>query len=291
MDNEQRSPGSSVSNIKQRLQRFDNTYAFNMQPIGIVFAISLKSKAVSRDWVTVQNNLAKTLRSILHSSDANFRIVIAGHEKPDIEELKHEYVTWLSVDFPPPKSFHEFSRDKMSKRKVIGAYLRKIGYTGYFMPLDADDWVHYRFVEFIRSQPYSDAFVLKKGLMVNLVKDEIWLRRGRFFASCGSSAVYFFSNSDYPLSAKKPLNKSPFLIVLNNHTRVLQHLAQHKKKHQMIDFPFITWVLAHGDNNSMLKGRRDNSISAKNYGATSEKFGDWLYDYFKIRGTKNDGSL
>ena len=95
----------------------------------IAFAISLKSRIVSRNWDQVQANLSMTLRSILRNTDQNFRIIIAGHEKPDIKEIEHSQVTWLSVDFPPPVppgSAPEFSEDKRHKRRVIGAYLRKI---------------------------------------------------------------------------------------------------------------------------------------------------------------------
>ncbi len=73
--------------------------------VEVAFAISLKSKRVSRNWTRVQNNLARTLRSIINNTDQNYRIVIAGHEKPNIEEMKHERVTWLPVRFPPPTTY------------------------------------------------------------------------------------------------------------------------------------------------------------------------------------------
>ncbi|UVI28628.1 glycosyltransferase family A protein [Paenibacillus spongiae] len=288
MDNKKIS--QPVSAIKQQLQTED---MFNgaehppkneKHPIEVAFAISLKSKLVSRDWEKVQDNLAKTLRSILRNTDQNFRIVIAGHEKPKIEEMKHKRVTWLSVDFPPPKNSNGFSGDKMRKRKAIGVYLRKIKFSGYFMPLDADDWVHYRFVEYIRSQPRSDAFVLRRGLMINLVNKEVWLRRDRFFIGCGSSAVIYMSNEDFPRSSRKEDVRNKFFhMVLKAHTRVIQHLEERNKQYVMIDFPFITWVLAHGDNNSMIKGKKDNGVSASNYGTTGEELKKWIYDYYKVK--------
>ncbi|MDQ1004177.1 hypothetical protein QFZ28_004577 [Neobacillus niacini] len=36
------------------------------------------------------------------------------------------------------------------------------------MPLDADDWVHYRFVEYIRSHLIADAFVINTGCMAKM---------------------------------------------------------------------------------------------------------------------------
>ncbi|MBU8879962.1 hypothetical protein BGM26_13335 [Bacillus sp. FJAT-29790] len=244
----------------------------------IAFAISLKSKEVSSDWKKVQNNLALTLRSLLKNTDRNFRIIIAGHEKPNIEELNDERVTWLSVKFPPPSNSKKATNDKLHKRKVIGAFLRKSGFSGYFMPLDADDWIHFRFVEYIRSLPISKAFILNKGFMVNVSQNEVWIQ-DQFYKYCGSCALFYFSNGDFPKTTKKSdINKTAFKWVTKNHVKVPQYV----KNHTMVDYPFVTYVLAHGENLSVIQGKRDNRISAEHHNGVGEKLEDWYYEYFKI---------
>ena len=251
----------------------------------IAFAISLKSRIVSRNWDRVQANLSMTLRSILRNTDQNFCIIIAGHEKPDIKEIEHSQVTWLSVDFPPPVppgSALEFSEDKRHKRRVIGAYLRKIGFSGYFMVLDADDWIHYRFVEYIRSQPITDAFVLTKGIMINQRLKEAWVRN-RFYRGCGSSALVYFSNKDFPITSKKEETEKLLLgLSTMSHKQVPQNLKAINKVCKKVDLPFVTYVLGHGDNNSVIKGIRSNRVSAKTYKTKRVKLKKWLYRYFKI---------
>ena len=251
----------------------------------IVFAISLKSRIVSRNWDHVQASLSKTLRSILRNTDQNFRIIIAGHEKPDIKEIEHSQVTWLSVDFPPPVppgNALEFHVDKRHKRRVIGAYLREIGFSGYFMVLDADDWIHYRFVEYIRSQPITDAFVLTKGIMINQGLKEVWVRN-RFYRGCGSSAVVYFSNKDFPITSKKEeAEKLPFGMTTMHHPRVPQDLKAINKDFKEVDLPFVSYVLGHGDNISVISGNRSNRVSAKTYKTKRVKLKKWFYRYFKI---------
>jgi hypothetical protein len=252
--------------------------------VEVVFAISLKSKRVSRNWTRVQNNLARTLRSIINNTDQNYRIVIAGHEKPNIEEMKNERVTWLPVRFPPPTYISQYSSDKFRKRRVIGAYLRRIGFSGYFMPLDADDWVHYRFVEFIRSHPITDAFVLNTGCMTNFKHKRVWIREG-FYYSCGSSAVFYFSNRDFPrTSMRGDVMKTKFKWVILAHGKVTKYL--NNKNYKMVNFPFVTWVVSHGDNNTHIKRKIKRSISAKRYNAIPERLQDWFYQYFKIWNRK-----
>jgi hypothetical protein len=249
--------------------------------VEVAFAISLKSKRSSRNWTRVQNNLARTLRSIMNNTDQNFRIVIAGHEKPNITEMKHERVTWLPVHFPPPTHISKYSSDKFRKRRVIGAYLRRSGFSGYFMPLDADDWVHYRFVEYIRSHPITDAFVINTGCMANMKSKQIWVRE-RFYTGCGSSAIFYFRNSDFPRTARKrDVMKSKFKWVILPHGKVTNYLRN--KNYKMVNYPLVTWVVVHGDNNTIMKRKIKSSISAKNYHAISENLEDWFYEYFKIK--------
>jgi hypothetical protein len=249
--------------------------------VEVAFAISLKSRRSSRNWTRVQNNLARTLRSIINNTDQNYRILIAGHEKPNIKEMNHERVTWLPVTFSPPTSIRKYSSDKFRKRRVIGAYLRKSGFSGYFMPLDADDWVHHRFVEFIRSQPIIDAFVMNTGCMANMKSKQIWVRE-RFYSGCGSSAVFYFRNSDFPrTSLKRDVMKSKFKWVVLPHGKVTTYLKN--KNYKMVNYPLVTWVVVHGDNNTIIKRKIKSSISARSYHAISENLQDWFYDYFKIK--------
>ncbi|MCM3439695.1 hypothetical protein [Metabacillus halosaccharovorans] len=249
----------------------------------IVFAISLKSKRVSQNWGRVQENLAKTLRSILKNTDQNFRVIIAGHKKPDIAELNHDRVKWIRVKFPPPKNSKGFYFDKIRKRLVIGAFLRKIGFSGYFMPVDADDWIHYRFVEYIRSCPVTDAFVFNRGYMVNLAKKEIWLRYS-FYTGCGTSQLFYFRNEEFPETSRiRDVQRTNFRVAVGKrHANVLTYLKRANKNYMLVNYPLLTWVLAHGDNNSMILGKKDNLISAKHYNAQGENLDNWLFNSFKI---------
>lgn len=251
----------------------------------VVFAISLKSRKVSRNWSTVQSNLAKTLRSILNNSDPHCRVIVAGHEKPDIKEMQHRRVTWLPVNFPPPLNPAGFSYDKIRKRKAIGAYLRKIGFSGYFMPFDSDDWAHHRLVQYVRSQPTKRNLVIDAGMMVNLVKREVWLRKKRFYIGCGSSAVFYFTNKDLPLTpVMSSAGRTPFHLVLKAHPEVIRNLRTLRRPCRIVKLPLVTWVLGHGDNNSMLKGKKNNSVSASDYGSRGEKLENAFYYYFRARG-------
>ncbi|WP_286230710.1 hypothetical protein [Neobacillus mesonae] len=279
---------SDITYIKKRLDKIDKHFKKNKanartgaNGVEVAFGISLKSKKVSRNWIKVQNNLSKTLRSILNNTDQNFRIIIAGHEKPNIEEMNHERVTWLSVAFSRPRYIHQYSLDKFRKRRVIGAYLRRIGFNGYFMPLDADDWIHFRFVEYIRTAPISDAFILNKGFMVNLKNNQVWLK-DRFFIGCGSSVVFYFSNKDFPRTSRnRDVRKTKFKWTIWPHHKITQYLRS--KNYRMVDFPFVTWVLFHGDNNSVIKRKSSSRVSPRKHNRMSENFGDWFYKYFKVK--------
>ncbi|MBS4194927.1 hypothetical protein [Lederbergia citri] len=280
---------NSLSSLKEQLDQVEEFFQetahetrinseSDKQKPEIAFAISFKSKKVSHDWQKVQDNLGLTLRSLLNNTDQNFRIIIAGHEKPNIEELNDKRITWLSVKFPPPLNARRATRDKLRKRMVIGAFLRKNGFSGYFMPLDADDWIHYRFVEYIRSLPISNALIINKGFMVNVLQSEIW-KQDQFYKYCGSSTVFNFSNGDFPKSSKRSdINKTAFKWATKNHVKVREFV----KNHTLVDYPFVTYILAHGDNLSIIQGLRDNRASAEHHNGVGEELGDWIYEYFKV---------
>lgn len=251
----------------------------------IAFAISLKSKKVSRNWLQVQMNLAKTLKSIFNNTNQNYRIIIVGHEKPNIKELKHKRVTWLKAHFPSPNGINKYSNDKLRKREIIGKHLRKIGFSGYFMALDADDWIHHRFVELIMLHPHRDALILNKGFMLNLFKNEIW-PRSEFYRICGSSVILYFSNNDFPKSLKrKDVRASYFQLAVKPHPKVIDYLKEIKRQYSLMHLPIVVWVVAHGDNNSIMKKRFNHNVyvSAGDYNIAGSKINSSLFDQYRVK--------
>ncbi|MGQ4664776.1 glycosyltransferase family A protein [Metabacillus halosaccharovorans] len=238
----------------------------------IAFAISLKSKTASRDWKVVQNNLSKTLKSILRNTDQHFRIIVAGHKKPTIKELDHEKITWITVKFAPPKGPNEYTRDKMRKRRAIISHLRNDNFKGYFMPLDSDDWIHHRFVEYIRSQPLSEALILEQGFFSNIRNNEVWIMKN-FYRRCGSSAlVYIDSNT----------NRKRYSVTVKAHPFIKENLKKIGLPYKLVKIPLVFRYFGHSDNNSILKGKLDTDFSALDCNATGEILEDWIYNYFKV---------
>ncbi|MFE7063526.1 glycosyltransferase family A protein [Sutcliffiella sp. NPDC057660] len=254
--------------------------AFNKNQNEIIFAISLKSKKVSKNWTVVEENLSKTLRSIFNNTAQNFRVILAGHEKPDIVELSHKKVTFLAVSFPPPSNTRGFSRDKLKKRLVIGKYLRVKNFSGYFVPLDADDWLHYRFVEYINSLPLKKAFVINRGFMSNFYLNEVWLQK-EFYKHCGSCMVLYFSKEDFPTGNSRDKGTFSYL-TLKRHPKIKQYLRNRRIEYLTIDIPIVFRYFGHGENNMLLKRTLKEDIVAKEFNSIGEAFNNSFYDVFRI---------
>ena len=67
-----------------------------------------------------------------------------------------------------------------------------------------------------------------------------------------------------------------------HHGKVPENLKTFNKSYEKIDLPFVTYVLGHGDNTSVIRGIRSNQVSAKTYKAQRVELEKWLYCYFKI---------
>ena len=241
----------------QRALRQTNLISTESGGPTVIFAISLRSRATSHDWQCVEANLARTLRTVKAQSYQRCRVIVCGHERPNIPELNQKCVQWIGVDFDPPSAVVQYHADKKAKRRVIGAALHKEGFEGYFMALDADDWLHRRAAEFFALCFERQTKILNSGFVVNLLHESASLRRREFYYGCGSSAIFYFQRDDFPsndtLAASKPLR---FQLALHDHQKVLDNLARKNERGRLIDIPLLAWVLGTGQNLSLANGEQ-----------------------------------
>ncbi|QFT88424.1 hypothetical protein FIU87_07195 [Bacillus sp. THAF10] len=267
--------------IDKRLNQFESLIPKTSplkEPIIVCFGISFKSKKVCKNWEIVQKNLSNTLRSIFNNTKSNFLIVVAGHEKPKIAEIENEKVKWISSPFKPPISPKGFNLDKRKKRILIGAYLRTIHFNGYYMHLDADDLIHYKFIEYLNSLPLKKAFIIRESFMINTNIKEIWVTK-RFYLHCGSSSVIYFNTNELPLSFKRDKSKfSKFAFTSHR----LTHSKFKKNDYQFLDQPLVLRVFGYGDNNMTIKGLININVSSLQYRSKGVTYGDWIWNHFNV---------
>ncbi len=306
-ENKRKTPSGSKQSktIAGWLQDVDSQIASLPQPppdgqLEVAFVISMRSKRASRDWESACDCLSKTLRTVFAQSDQNYRLLVAGHEKPDIPELESNKVTWVSVSYTPPSNPRGFTADKNAKRRELGFLLGKKGFEGFVMPLDADDWIHRRLVEFIRRSGEKSPTFFDAGFLCNLEERELRVRTGAdgkrpFFKGCGSGSFFYFKHSDFPRSPTiRASKKVKFFYAVSSHVGVLEKLLQDEVRIRRVRMPMVTWVLGHVNNNSSMKGRNTNPSSGESPQAIGtlflEKFAyQRLHSHFHVVAHRLDG--
>jgi hypothetical protein len=224
----------------------------------LVFAICLKSKRLSSDWDALSKMLSATLRSILASSDERFRVVVAGHEKPDIEELKDPRVVFLESPYPVPEQ--PSGHDRWLKRVVIGAWIRKRTRERVrVMFLDADDLVHKQLVRAaLRSSPRV-SLVIDKGYRFDM-RNGALQPIGKFDRRCGSCFIPAFGRKELPRDWR---DKRSAYAKFRTHAKYRALCAELGKPIETMDFFAVVYVTNHAESlEVMKKGMRDDLIDS-----------------------------
>jgi hypothetical protein len=93
----------------------------------IFFSIPLAGKSDQLGWERRCSLLGQTLRSILNQTDADFTVLIAAHEQPEIEEIKGKPVKVIKCSFDKPTRHPQFSWNKRRKRiEMLSTWLSKV---------------------------------------------------------------------------------------------------------------------------------------------------------------------
>ena len=78
----------------------------------IYFVIPLRSKAASHNWEGVTRNFNRTLESCYNQTNPDFRIFVACHDIPTLDQEYDDRVTFLPVTIPTPTNYKEMMFDK-----------------------------------------------------------------------------------------------------------------------------------------------------------------------------------
>ena len=162
------------------------------------FIIPLAAPETCLDWKRTSELCAGTVYSITRSVSNNYRVFIVSNRLPNSLPVSDKILT-IEDNFAIPQSAYEKRVDKYKKLLLGYLYARKYG-PAYCMNVDADDRISNRLVSWILSQDLSPGFVVQLGYMLQLGSRVLYFRNN-FHQLCGTSALLWFNESDYPTSA------------------------------------------------------------------------------------------
>lgn len=185
------------------------------------FGIPLIARAAARSWPLVEALLDLTLTSVRGQTDQDFRIVIAGHDRPDLA-IDDARTSFIAADWPA-EAVRSDNRDSGRKKHAINELVLERG-GGLLMFLDGDDWVDMKLVETARAMigPHYIGGIVDTGFATdfgNLRSAAIPHPRifdGEFHRVCGSSTVARLTPDD-----PNPLRRDPYKI-LHEHYRWIE---------------------------------------------------------------------
>jgi hypothetical protein len=190
------------------------------------FGIPLIARACAHDWARVGALLDLTLSSVRAQTDPDFRIVIAGHDRPD-SAADDPRITFVEADWPVEEPGPD-NVDSWRKKYAIDQLVMERG-GGLLMFLDADDWVDVGLVEAARAAlgPDQIGAVIDVGIVTDFQSRRAaplphpLVFDGAFHRICGSSAI-----ARLRPDAADPLRRDPWA-VLDSHDQWVEGARRH----------------------------------------------------------------
>ena len=173
----------------------------------IIFAIPLRAKETSKDWLKCEKRFWDTIRSIFNQQGGNFRCIVACNDIPEEMGVKYdERLEFIKLDMPIPHEWIEMARDKFWKLTIIAVRIREILEAQehpekgiYVMPIDADDFLNCRIAEYCEKHPDEYGFASESGY--------VWQENTSYFriyknmhTYCGSCNIIKMYLEDLPES-------------------------------------------------------------------------------------------
>ena len=159
----------------------------------LVFLIPIPSPRRAKNWQLGCSYFRQTLSSIFNSTNANYCIVVAGHESPDFRLPQDRRLKFLSLDHPlPPLEngyYRAAVRDKLINLGAAWGYAKSTWNPKYVMKLDWDDLVSSQLVEWLVSAEGEPGYLIKHGWIWRSHVPYLVQRTEYFDRGCGSCLI------------------------------------------------------------------------------------------------------
>jgi FkbM family methyltransferase len=232
----------------------------------MLFAISLASQKAAADWDLTSDLLRRTLRSVINQSDGRWRVIVCGHEKPELAEFGDPRIMFVEADIDPPAHSGQFRKDKMWKRRLLGSFLRDLG-GGYFFPLDADDLIHKDLVQSVLEGDNRRGYRVERGYAQDFSNQRLAPVPGvwsvPFDRVCGSSAVLYFNADELPRDGRS--DPDLYFNLFQSHAYWPIVAEEYGRPLETLPFPAAVYVVNHSQNLSFglqRAGERTRNIIA-----------------------------
>lgn len=222
----------------------------------IYFVIPLRSKAASRDWQAVEQNFNRTLESCYHQTNPEFRIVVAYHDMPHLEEHYDERVRFVQATNPLPNNYKEMMRDKGIKMHMLMQTVRQwLGEKqgAYILPVDADDLVSNRLAAFFAGRNDGLSYTSRFGWIWQS-QSSIITKAKDLWRTCGSCTVIYYLREELPDTDFLCRDESKEYIFQRSHRFLPAYARSIGKEFGVLPFPSTVYVLGTGENHSILSG-------------------------------------
>lgn len=218
----------------------------------LVFVITLRSRATSRNWELTSQLLRRTMESALRQTDPALRVVVSCQEIPAIG-LSDPRIVWVSQPHPSvaPDDFSGQMADKYRKTRA-GLEAARAFCPCHIMKLDADDLVSNRLAAWVSRHDCGQGWVVDRGYVFEENARSLMAFRPLHHL-CGSTFVVPTTHAALPEPGATPASRLPLLDIA--HHELMSALQAQGYRMASIPFPATVYNTGNGQNHSRMSLR------------------------------------
>jgi len=222
----------------------------------LYFLIPLRSKQSSKNWEQVERLFNATLASVFNQTDPAFRVIVACHEKPELDRTYDDRLSFIQATYPPPMVTSQHLTDKFYKKRLLVNQALVSG-ASYIMFVDADDYISRRIATWVNVHCHVSGWFIRTGYEYNISAGTVRVTPN-FNHICGTSAILNISDLKAPIDTcfTDYERKDEYLFDFG-HNEWLEMLARSGKPPlDAIPFKGAVYVLNTGENWTNASGQK-----------------------------------